>query len=177
MTTAIAPRAHERGKISALRRGYRRAAGDGQRETVDEEQRAKRRHERGNTQVYRYRTIDKPHHTSGQHAHDQRDPCWRACLVRKMHDERRKREHHAGGEINLATNHQHDFAARDNRHRRDELRQVFEAGAGQQKVVVGDFEVGGQNQRDRQNANLAGAPDRARPAPGATTGFRRICHR
>ena len=81
----------------------------------------------------------------------------------EVHDERRQGEHHAGGEIDLAADHQHDLAAGDDRGRSDELRQILQAGTGQQEVVVGVLEPGDQQQRHDQDAGLLPAHE-ARPA-------------
>ncbi|EEF22111.1 conserved hypothetical protein, partial [Ricinus communis] len=80
-----------------------------------------------------------------------------------MHDERRKREHHAGREIDFAADHQHDFAARDDGRGRDELRKVLQARACQKEVAVHEFEIGAENQRHHEDARLARTCNRAQP--------------
>ena len=91
-------------------------------------------------------------------------------FVGEMHDERRQREHHAGGKIDLAADHQHDLAARDDRRRRDELRQVLQARAGQQEVAVGRLEPGDQQHRHHQDAGLLPAHEQAQRALAARIG-------
>jgi len=78
-----------------------------------------------------------------------------------MHDERRKRKDHPGGEIDFPTDHQHDFAKGNDRHRGDELRKILKTRAGQQEVMVDRLEVDGEDECDRKDANLAGTPERA----------------
>jgi hypothetical protein len=75
--------------------------------------------------------------------------------MREIHHEGRKGEHHAGRQVDLAADHQHDFAERDDGGGCDELRQVLETRPGQQKVPVGGFEVADQDQRHQQDAGFA----------------------
>jgi hypothetical protein len=82
----------------------------------------------------------------------------------EVHDERRQGEHHAGGQIDLAHDHQHDLAARDDRGRRDVLREVLQAGAAQQEVAVGGLEIGDQQHSHDKDAGLL-PPQEALPHP------------
>ena len=58
--------------------------------------------------------VDQPDHAGGHQAQQQSaGNAGMPASVREVHDERRKREHHAGRQVDLAADHQHDLAARD----------------------------------------------------------------
>ncbi|CAM2160694.1 hypothetical protein PT2222_80278 [Paraburkholderia tropica] len=166
---AVAPRAHEVREPGRPRRGGGRAARHGQRDAVNEEQRAERGDERGQAQPHRHRAVHEADHGGGHEPGDHGEPHGRTRVVREHHHERREREHHARREIDVAADHQHDFAERDDRHWRDELREVDEARVGEQEVVVREFEPGGQQHGHEQDAQL-GRPVRCERNPRA---FRR----
>ena len=95
--------------------------------------------------------------------------------AREMHHERRQREHHAGGQIDLAHDHQHDLAAGDDRHRRDVLRQVLQAGVGQQERAGWRFRNSRSGSAPRPGCWSPASAGRAsssrrRPLAGAISG-------
>src|SRR5581483_4061923 len=83
------------------------------------------------------------------------------------HDKRRQGEDHAGGEIDLSADHQHDLATGNDGGWRNELRQVLQAGAAQQKVMIRVFKIRDQDQCDDQDAGLPPAQERVQEARAA----------
>ena len=98
--------------------------------------------------------FSRPTEAAAEHAQHHRQWCRHARLRCEMHDERRHGEDHAGGQVDLAHDHQHDLATGDDRRRCDILRQVLQAGAAQQEIPVRQLEIDDQQQRNDEDARL-----------------------
>ena len=122
---AIAPVAEERGKPFATRRRDRGAARQRERQAVQQEHGAERGHERRHPQQHRDQAVDQPDQARRQQRQQQRGEYRDAGADREMHHERRESEGHAGGQVDLAADHQHGLATGDDGPGRDELGQVL----------------------------------------------------